>query len=183
MFRFASRQTFKTLRSPLRSSLRCSLRYSSCPDSRHIHNGQTPFCGPPSYETVARRFSSSHPNPQAYFLHKRQQEAKERGEFVDIHDIGGENPNDYDILLCDLTDKKLRTEVAKITGIEYHAKASDTDANKVVEIGHGYIYGRKFRTIFPCVVSRAEKAHWVFFVVDSGAPLTYLSAQVGAPTH
>jgi hypothetical protein len=37
--------------------------------------------------------------------------------------------------------------------------------------------------MFPCVVSVKDRAHWVFFIVDPGAPLTYLSAQVSAPTY
>jgi hypothetical protein len=38
---------------------------------------------------IARRFSSAQFDPQAYFACKRHQEAKDRGEYVDIHDIIG----------------------------------------------------------------------------------------------
>jgi len=37
-------------------------------------------------------------DPQAYLNRRRQQEAKERGEFVDIHDIGND-PEEYDVLV------------------------------------------------------------------------------------
>jgi len=96
---------------------------------------------------------------------------------VDNHDIGGTDPEDYDVLITDIDDEKLRTEIAEIVGIPYHAKATTEDANKVVEIGDCYIYGRKFRTIFPAVVTNGSGAHWVFFIVNPGALLTYLSAQ------
>ncbi len=141
-----------------------------------------PFSGPPTYDTIARRFSS-HPNPLAFFAHKRQQEARDRGEFIDIHDVGGVDPEDFDVLITDVNDEKLRSEIAEAVGIQYLAKATEADANKVLEIGQGVIYGKKLRTIFPCVVRNKDKAHWVFFVLDTCAPLTYLSAQVSAPTR
>ena len=106
MFRLSSRQTFKVLRSPLRGPLRSPLRlFSSC-DAM-----QVPFSGPPTYDTVARRFSS-YPNPLAFFAGKRQEEARDRGEFVDIHDIGGPDPKDFDVLITDIDDEKLRSEIA-----------------------------------------------------------------------
>jgi hypothetical protein len=143
---------------------------------------QVPFSGPPTYDTVARRFSS-YPNPLAFFVHKRQQEARDRGEFIDIHDVGGMNSNDYDVLITDIDNKKMRSEISEAVGIQYLVKATEADANKVVEVGHGYVYGPKFRTIFPCVVSHDDKAHWVFFIVDTSAPLTYLSVQISACTY
>jgi hypothetical protein len=143
---------------------------------------QVPFSGPPTYDTIARRFSS-HPNPVAFFVHKSQQEARDRGEFIDIHDVGGVDPKDFDILITDVNEGKLRSEIAEVVGIQYFAKATKAEANNVVEIGHGIIYGTKLRTIFPCIVSDKDKAHWVFFVVSTGAPLTYLSSQVSAPIY
>jgi hypothetical protein len=143
---------------------------------------QVPFSWPPSYDTITRRFSS-HPNPLAPFVKKSQQEARGRGEFIDIHDVGSIAPKDYDVLIAnmdntDMDYEKLRSKIAEVVGIQYLVKATEADANNVAQIGHGYIYGRKLRTIFPCVVSHDDKAHWVFFLVSTGAPLTYLSAQV-----
>jgi hypothetical protein len=132
---------------------------------------------------VTIRFSPSQVDPLAYFTRKRQQEAKERGEFIDIHDIGGTDPGDFDVLISDVDDEKLRGEVTEIVGIPYHAEATKEDAiGKVIKIGDCYIFGRKFRTIFPAVVGNDTRAHWVFFIVGTGSPLTYLSAQVSAPT-
>ena len=41
------------------------------------------------------------------------------------------------------------------------------------------IFGTKNRVIVPAVVQNAKKnkAHWIYFVIDTGAPITYL------PTH
>ena len=175
---FLSRQIFKALRSPLHYPLRYPLRLSA----RDVHSMQTPYTGPPTYDTLAQRFSSS-PSPLAFFINKRQQEARDRGEFIDIHDVGGVDPKDYDVLITDIDSKKLRSEIAEVIGIPYLAKASEADANKVVEIGHGIVYGPKFRSILPCIVSRHGKSHWVFFIVDTGAPLTYLSAEVSASAY
>jgi hypothetical protein len=142
---------------------------------------QAPYDGLPSYDTIARRFSSSQVDPQVFFTRKRQQEAQERGEFIDIHDIGID-PNDYDVLITDVKHETLETTVAEELGIPYLSKATEADAKEVVQVGNGYIYGRKFSAIIPFVVSHGDESRWVFFIMDSGAPLTYLSAEVSDPT-
>ena len=162
MLRLLNRKTLKAFRNPLQT--------------RQVHTEQAPFSGPPSYATITRRFSSQ-PNPVAFFEKKREQEAIKRGEF-DIHDIGGVDPEDYDVILTDVMNKTLRHEVAEIAGVPYLQGATEDEANEVVTTGQGFIYGKKLRTIFPCVAGREGRAHWVFFVVDTGAPLTYLSKQV-----
>jgi hypothetical protein len=174
MFRLLSRQAFKAVPRPV-------FRLSTG-TSRRIHSVQLPYSGPPSYDTIARRFSSSQIDPQTFFARKRQQEAKERGEYVDIHDIGGVDPKDFDILITDIDHGKLQHEIAEAVGIAYHLEATKEDANRIIEAGDCIIYGRNLRTIFPAVVAcEMGKAHWVFFIVDTGSPLTYLSAQVNAP--
>ncbi|RPB15818.1 hypothetical protein P167DRAFT_602907 [Morchella conica CCBAS932] len=167
MFKLLSRQAFKAVPRP-------GLRLPTS-TSRQIHSMQLPYSGPPNYDTIARRFSSN-VDPQAYFTRKRQQEAKDRGEFVDIHDIG-RDPSDYDVLITDVKHETLETTIAEELGIPYLSKATDADAKKAVQVGHGYIYGSKFRAIIPLVVSHRDECRWVFFIMDSGAPLTYLSAQ------
>jgi len=141
-----------------------------------MHSLHPPYSGPPSYDTIARRLSSDI-IPGVYFNCKRRQEANARGEYLDIHDIGGPDPKDYDLLLSDVGEE-LPHEIAKVVGIPYHAEATKEDAEKVVEVGDCYLYGPRFRTIFPTVVDRDGRAHWVFFIVDTGAPMTYLSARV-----
>jgi hypothetical protein len=105
-----------------------------------------------------------------------------RGTFVDIHDIGGVDPNDYDVLIPDVNDHTLHNEISDLVGIPYLKEATKEEADKVADSLHGFLYGRKYRMILPCVVKIEDKAHWVFFIVDSGAPLTYISTQVSMYT-
>lgn len=175
MLRLLNQKTLETSRNPLRHALRNSLQ------TRHVHAERAPFSGPPSYATIARRLASQ-PNPVAFFNDKRLQKAIEHGEF-DIHDIGTTDPRDFDVLFTDVTDSTLRSEVAEVVGMPYLQRANEAEANEVVITGQGFIYGSKYRMIFPCVVSFKSRAHWVFFVVDSGAPLTYLSQQANIPTY
>jgi hypothetical protein len=156
MFRLLRRQAVKAVRRP-------GLLFSSGTTARHVHSMQAPYSGPPSDDTISRRFSSSEVDPQAYFTRKLQEEAKQRGEYIDIHDVGGVDPKDYDVLITDVNDETLRTEVSQVVGIPYLAKATEADANEALKVGHGYIYGRKLRTTFPAIVGHKGKAHWVFF--------------------
>ena len=41
-----------------------------------------------------------------------------------------------------------------------------------------HIHGLHKRTIVPFIVTHGEEARWVFFIVDSGSPWTYLSTHV-----
>lgn len=129
MFRLLSRQAVKAVPRP-----RAGLRISNSTTSRHVHSMQLPYTGPPSYDTIARRFSSDVVDPQAYLTRKRQQEAKNRGEFVDIHDIG-RDPNDY-VLITDIKHETLETTTAEELGIPYLSKATESQAKKVVQV-HG----------------------------------------------
>ena len=169
MFRLLSRQTVKALHRP-----GCCLSKLN-----QLHSLQTPYSGPPNYDTIAQRFSSSNVDPLSFFWLKRQQDAKDRGEFSDIHDVDPEyspDPSEYDVLLSDVTHAKLQTSIAEELGIAYLSKASDP--KEVVRVGTGYIHGLHKRTIVPFIVSHGEEARWVFFIVDSGSPWTYLSTHV-----
>jgi hypothetical protein len=74
-----------------------------------------------------------------------------------------------------------RSEISKLVGIPYLSEATKDEA-KVAETGSRFLYGRNSRTIFPCVVSYRDNARWVFFIVDSGSPLTYISVEASVPT-
>jgi len=175
MLRLPRQQALKALRSPLHNTLLI----------RHVHTKPVPFSGPPSYATINRRFSSE-PNPIHFFTEKKAKEAIERGEFIDIHDIGGVDPEDHDVIITDMSDytsdNMLRTDIAELLGIPYLQKATKDEANKKIEIA-GIIYGTKFRMVFPCVVSFEDNARWVFFIVHTGAPLTYLSTHVNTSIY
>jgi hypothetical protein len=118
------------------------------------------------------------PNPISLFAQKEATEATERGEFVDIHDIGGVNPKDYDVLITDVDNNMLHSDISKKAGIAYLMEATKEEADKVAGDIRGFVYGRKFRLILPCILSIDEKAHWIHFIVDSAAPLTYISKHV-----
>ena len=176
MLRLPSRQAFKALRNPFRCSLPNPLRVPL--QTRHLHNAPPPFSGPPSYATLAQRFSASNPSPTAFFHQKAAEEAIKRGEFIDIHDFCGVDPNDYDALFTDIDSGILHSEISKIVDIPYIAEATKAEADKVPKEIRGFIYGQMYRMIFPCVLGMNGKARWVFFIVDGGAPLTYISAEV-----
>jgi hypothetical protein len=95
-----------------------------------------------------------------------------------MRDISDLELNNYD----DIDEKILRTEISRVLGIDYLAKATD-DANRDVDAINGYLYGDARRPLVPCVVSNANKAYWVHFIVDTGSPATFLSKTVNAPTY
>jgi len=112
MLRLPRQQALKALRSPLHNTLHYPVRgpLSSLLNHfrnplliRHTHTKLVPFSGPPSYVTINRRFSSE-PNPIDFFAEKKAKEAIERGEFTDIHDIGGVDPEDHDVIITDMSD-------------------------------------------------------------------------------
>ena len=92
------------------------------------------------------------------------------------------DPKDYDVLIKDIDNGTLHTEISELVGIPYLKEATKNEADKVVESIRGFVYGRMYRMILPCVLKIEDKAHWVFFIVDSGAPLTYVSTQVSVHT-
>jgi hypothetical protein len=152
-------------------------RLSNSIGSRWIHNVRLPYTGPPSYDTIERRFSSDNVDPHAYFTAKREQEAIDRGQWVDLHDIGYE-PEDYDVLFTDINHETLEKMIAEEVGIPYLSKPTVAEANEVVKVGTGYMHGKNRCTIVPFIVGHREEARWVFFIVDSTAPYTYLSIRV-----
>src|SRR4051812_25612969 len=104
MLRLPGQQALRAFCKSLPSPLRCSLQ------ARHIHRLQPPFSGPPSYETLNQRFSSSNPSPTAYFYQLKAEEDFARGKFVDVHDIGPVDPEGYDVLITDVDDHILHNE-------------------------------------------------------------------------
>ena len=141
MPKLLSRQALKAFRNPFRSPLPNPLRGPL--QTRHLHNTpEPPFSGPPSYATIARRFSGLSPNPISFFSQKAAKEAIERGQFVDIHDIGGVDPNDYDVLITDMDNNTLHSEISKLVDIPYLKEATKDEADKVVTEVRGFLYAR-----------------------------------------
>jgi hypothetical protein len=87
---------------------------------------QVPFSESPSYDGLARHFSS-YPNPVNLFALSIWQKTADSSEYVDIHDI-------YDIgnleLITDIDEKILRTEISRFFGIDYLAKATEDGAQE-----------------------------------------------------
>ena len=114
---------FNATTKPPHSEKHCSLSDSSplpnvyrpVPNRPYL---QIPYAAPPTYATLAKRFSS-HPNPVRYYEAKKVDNAIERGQYVDIHDVGGLNPKDYDVLLTDVNYDILQGELLTLVGIPY----------------------------------------------------------------
>jgi len=114
------------------------------------------------------------------------QTAAHSSEYVDIHDpreIMDLELNSYDVLVPDLNDNKLRTEISKVIGIDYLAEATEDDAHRRVDAIDGYLYGNTLRSMVPCVVTNGVKPYWVHFLVSTGAPVAYPSEKVNTPTY
>jgi len=47
----------------------------------------------------------------------KAEEDTARGVSVDIHDIGPVDPKDYDVLITDIDDHKLHSEISDLVGI------------------------------------------------------------------
>jgi hypothetical protein len=169
MLRLSSRQALKAPQNPLRNlpSLRGRLQLHNATLLHHT----LPFSGPPSYATIARRWSSSNPSPISLLAKEKNEEAKKRGEFVDIHDVVWDDFSDMD-------SNTLHSDISKLVGIPYLMEATKDEADKVVTSIQGFVYGQLFRSILPCVLSIGGMSRWIFFLVTTGSPLTYISAEV-----
>ena len=146
--------------------------------SKRQHSNR-PYVGLPSYETISRRFAS-HPNPVQFFSRKW---TKDSGEIVDIHSVDNDDPHGYDVLIPDINQKILANELSEVADVKYHSVATEKDANEVVDVGKGFVFGRNSRLMFPCVVTYRGISRWVFFLADAGAPRTYLSTEVSIIPH
>lgn len=99
------------------------------PQMRKVHLEPAPYSGPPNYETLARRFSSD-PSPLAFYPTRKQEAAKERGEFVDIHDSIRPDPKNYDVLIPDMNQCTLETDIAELVGVKYIQEATKEEADQ-----------------------------------------------------
>lgn len=73
-------------------------------------------------------------DPQAFFSRKRQQEANDHGEFIDIHDVGSVDLADYSVLITDIKHNTLETMIAEELGIPYLLKATEAGAKEAVQV-------------------------------------------------
>ena len=94
----------------------------------------------PTYGVVARHLAS-YPSHLNRIAERKRQEAKNHGEYVDIHDFDGIAPDNYDVLITGVDDGKLRSEISQGLGIHCLGKATEDNANKVAKYIDGYVYG------------------------------------------
>jgi hypothetical protein len=92
-------------------------------------------------------------------------------------------PNAFDVLITDINENTLQTEVSKVFGMDYLANASEGDAKREVDTIDGYLYGEARRAMVPCVVGNGDKAYWVHFIVDTLSPWTFVSEKVNNLTY
>ena len=131
-----------------------------------------------TYDTITRA-KAGYPTRMARIMNRKAQDAREKGEWIDIHDYVPCAPGKYDTVVSNVNDGMLRTEVSEILGIPYLGQAAEDDAKKVVKCIDGQLYSPRCHPIIPCVVrAYSGEARWVFFFVDTTAPVTYLSPQV-----
>lgn len=185
MSRLVSQQAFKALRYSIHRSRRNTLylpfRYLLGSPRAFSHQGDSSGTLYSGHNTIARRFSS-YPNPVNFYAVPSLEKTAHPGGFVEIHDpreISNPEVNKYDVLVSDISEDILRTEVPHVFGVDYLAEATVDDAKKV-DVTDGYLYGDGRRAMAPCVVHNGEndKAYWVHFFVDPGSPATFLSEKV-----
>jgi hypothetical protein len=110
MLRLPSQQPLKTLRSPY--VILCKA-LSSCAKftAAKVITSQSH-----SPDRLARRFSSA-PKPKLYYQLQKELDARDRGEWVDIHDTG-------------MNENTLRTNIGKVTRLEILQEATKEEAKK-----------------------------------------------------
>ncbi|PWW77164.1 hypothetical protein C7212DRAFT_315168 [Tuber magnatum] len=153
-----------------------SLGHHNTTLSYHIHSMKASHSVFRSYYTIPGRFPPTSADPEGHFGGKSQRDSGERSRPTNTHGIGRDQM-DYDVLITDVNHETLETTIAEKLGLPYLSEATEADARDEVIVCIGCIYGQRFRAIVPFVVGREGEARWVFFVLDSCAPSTYLSAQ------
>lgn len=169
MFRFLRKKAVKAIR-----------RLKPPPPNGTAATLQAPCPEQPSPETTTQHLSRP-ANQVAYCCESGQQEASQCCESIDTADTAPEvglYPEEYDITIPDISHETLQHRVSEKLGIDYLSEAFD-EAKKPVSMCNGYIFGRNKRPMVALVVSHGGEYRWVFFVVDTGSPWTYVSRQVG----
>jgi hypothetical protein len=105
----------------------------------------------PSYITLAQYFSLE-PNPVIFFAQKQEKKDIKNGNFVDIYDIGGVSPKDYNILITDINNDILDSKISKFIGILYLKEVKGNEADNMPYKLTSFIYGDKFHLILLCLI-------------------------------
>ncbi|PUU77244.1 hypothetical protein B9Z19DRAFT_1128505 [Tuber borchii] len=150
-----------TLIKMFRFPSRLAFQDLSKPLLRFIHHTPAPDISSPTYNSVLKRLNSV---ADQQMFHKRQPPQEVKSDA-------------FDALFPDIKHETLDTIISEEIGIPYLSSAAEAEAKKVIRVAQGYIHGRHCRTIFPLAVTHKDEARWVFFIVGSLCPLTYLSHQ------
>jgi hypothetical protein len=92
--------------------------------ARHIYDMPVPYSGPPSYTTLARRFSSK-PNPTSFFVRERADVARENRNFDSIHDAGSADTKGISTLITDADNGILQPKISKLVSILHLKNGTD----------------------------------------------------------
>ncbi|PUU73966.1 hypothetical protein B9Z19DRAFT_1134108 [Tuber borchii] len=91
--------------------------------------------------------------------------------------LGNESAEESDVLLLDVTEDIYAGDISRLMGVSYLSQAPDLLARDLpVEVG-AIIYGPNGRTITSLIVTYKGNSRWVFFLIDTGAPKTFLSLE------
>ena len=82
---------------------------------------------------------------------------------------------DFDVLLTDVTSVHLHHEISQKMKKAY---LSDFHQNDRILALHGVIWGPHSRIFVPGVVRIKQVKKWVYFLLDTGSPKTYLAEEV-----
>ena len=120
-----------------------------------------PHSGPQSHETLRKRFMASARDPKSLYSYQRQEEARDKGQFVYVHDITDIQPSEFD-LISNITHETPESTISQDMGINYLSKAEEPDASCVIESATGYIRRSGHRALIPLVVNNDGEARWLF---------------------
>ena len=80
-------------------------------------------------------------------------------------------PSIYDIMLLDVCDKDVEELVAPLVNAKHLGETQKQVTDEVI----GIIYGSNFRLFAPFIVEMKGKIKEVVFLIDNGAPKTYVT--------
>jgi hypothetical protein len=88
-----------------------------------------------------------------------------------------DNFEDFDVLVRDVNDELLRSDISKLLGHPYLGKVGTNEKSRCYV---GQLYGVNFRAFLSLPVQFDEQldASWIHFLVDTGSPITCVSQQV-----
>lgn len=113
MSRLMGRLPFKGIYSPFRRPL-CPSPRLPCLSSPYSFEARQVLAT--TYDAITQA-EAGYPTRMARIMNRKAQEAREKGEWIDIHDYNPCAPGKYDTIIRNVNDRMLRTEISEILGI------------------------------------------------------------------